>query len=390
MQPFEASTPSAAPRSGMRKSRNGCVACKRRRVKCNEQSPCSACVRRGEPCSLATLTPESTGEDDTSENLPSTREWLQDMELMHHYGNVIREEPFASGPQVAHLWQDTVPQEAFKHPFLLHALLALSALNLAHHHDVDAARYLRLADKHQAIAISGFRNALAGEITLHISAALFACASAISLSTMARSCATAATRASPQGLDVGEIAELFVLTRGVLDFVSVARAHLTQTPMAEMFEGHCMPESEEGKTSLPEHVRKRFRSLEDMILERHQKAPEKLSIVTSALKYLELVYRDLTYFLRVGMIEVGAVWRWTTMVDHKLAGLIIDRDPPTLILVAHYAAATVSARESWPTRQWGVYALQGLSEMLDDNLQHWLDWPMRQIDDRLASLLDSD
>ncbi|KAL0943045.1 fungal Zn binuclear cluster domain-containing protein [Colletotrichum truncatum] len=39
-------------RLGYRKSRNGCLRCKERRVKCDENKPCSACVRHGLPCSL--------------------------------------------------------------------------------------------------------------------------------------------------------------------------------------------------------------------------------------------------------------------------------------------------------------------------------------------------
>ncbi|KAL0934003.1 fungal Zn binuclear cluster domain-containing protein [Colletotrichum truncatum] len=39
-------------RLGYRKSRNGCTRCKKRRVKCDEKKPCTACVRHELPCSL--------------------------------------------------------------------------------------------------------------------------------------------------------------------------------------------------------------------------------------------------------------------------------------------------------------------------------------------------
>ncbi|KAK5116650.1 hypothetical protein LTR62_007324 [Meristemomyces frigidus] len=42
-----------APRIGHKKSRKGCAQCKRRHVKCDEQSPCANCVRHAVPCSLA-------------------------------------------------------------------------------------------------------------------------------------------------------------------------------------------------------------------------------------------------------------------------------------------------------------------------------------------------
>ncbi|CAN8101494.1 unnamed protein product [Discula destructiva] len=40
------------PRLGYTKSRNGCMRCRQRRVKCDEKRPCSACVRHKVKCSL--------------------------------------------------------------------------------------------------------------------------------------------------------------------------------------------------------------------------------------------------------------------------------------------------------------------------------------------------
>ncbi|KAG7409415.1 hypothetical protein Forpe1208_v011783 [Fusarium oxysporum f. sp. rapae] len=39
-------------RLGFRKSRNGCSRCKKRRVKCDEAVPCTACIRHDKACSL--------------------------------------------------------------------------------------------------------------------------------------------------------------------------------------------------------------------------------------------------------------------------------------------------------------------------------------------------
>nr|OQO16213.1 hypothetical protein B0A51_16576 [Rachicladosporium sp. CCFEE 5018] len=47
------SNSSRAPRVGHKKSRKGCAQCKRRHVKCNEESPCTNCQRHGVACSLA-------------------------------------------------------------------------------------------------------------------------------------------------------------------------------------------------------------------------------------------------------------------------------------------------------------------------------------------------
>lgn len=51
----------AMPQLGSKKSRRGCTNCKRRRIKCDEEIPCNSCVKRGEACSLAGVSPSSAG-----------------------------------------------------------------------------------------------------------------------------------------------------------------------------------------------------------------------------------------------------------------------------------------------------------------------------------------
>ncbi|RSM11274.1 hypothetical protein CDV31_006826 [Fusarium ambrosium] len=107
-------------RLGYRKSKNGCLQCKQRRVKCDEKIPCSACARHSLRCSLqdvnkpskATKIPHSVpspeppsqlssaasdAESTSTDGFPflsafsggcfSTGEsnGTRDMELIHHY-----------------------------------------------------------------------------------------------------------------------------------------------------------------------------------------------------------------------------------------------------------------------------------------------------------------
>ncbi|KAG7054449.1 fungal Zn binuclear cluster domain-containing protein [Colletotrichum scovillei] len=57
-------------RLGYRKSRNGCLRCKERRVKCDENKPCSACVRHGLPCSLENAGAPTSASSHSMAHLP--------------------------------------------------------------------------------------------------------------------------------------------------------------------------------------------------------------------------------------------------------------------------------------------------------------------------------
>lgn len=102
----------------------------------------------------------------------------------------------------------------------MHGLLALSALHLASLNPDQAHKYARLCDKHQTIALAKYRSILAANIEPSSADALFAFASTLSLSTMARSCSPVMMGAA-KAIDLDAVVELFYLTRGVRDVIDV-------------------------------------------------------------------------------------------------------------------------------------------------------------------------
>ena len=132
------------------------------------------------------------------------------------------------------LWRDYIPKQALRYTYLMHGLLALSALHLAYVNRDEAdvrGRYLTLADKHQGIAVTELRNELSKTLEPESADALFALAAVISVSSMARSCAVPAVMEVPGALTVDDIAELLVLTRGIRDIIGQTIEYIKQGPM---------------------------------------------------------------------------------------------------------------------------------------------------------------
>ena len=194
---------SGMTQAGSKKSRRGCKRCKERRVKCDEEAPCNNCVRRSEECSLLEPTPSASSDIPTDPALPAnSADWVADLELMHHYSSDTFRAGLGTRPEVQHLWWDYIPKQALTHVFLMHGLLALSALHLAFEQPNRSAHYLQLCDKHQSIALNKFRAILSSEIDPEVADALFALASTISVSSMARSCAVAAATHQAKAMDM--------------------------------------------------------------------------------------------------------------------------------------------------------------------------------------------
>ncbi|KIY70280.1 hypothetical protein CYLTODRAFT_488210 [Cylindrobasidium torrendii FP15055 ss-10] len=127
-----------------KKTKTGCITCRKRKVKCDETSPtCANCARLSVACDWSNGPPiPSSPPDNPSPShetqLPKLPPTLLDwttMEILHNFNIVALNEGYNNSDLFQH-WQSTVPSLAFasQASFLLHAMLSLSAYHLARAH----------------------------------------------------------------------------------------------------------------------------------------------------------------------------------------------------------------------------------------------------------------
>ena len=300
-------------------------------------------------------------------------------ELMHHYTTVMYQ--LGARDAVVHLWRFYIPQQAFKHSFLLHGLLAFTALHLAYLKPHDSPRYLSLGDKHQAIALESFQSILSSNADPDpdMADALFALSATLSLSSMARSCALSANTT----MNMDDIAELFIMTKGIQNMIRLSSEHIRRGPMATMLEYQTRPEGTE--TELPLPVSVHFEALRQ-ILVMYGLDPEALEDCQSALTQLEEIYKNIIDFAPVVDIEIGDISRWQVHVSMGYVRLIQVRNQPALIILAYYAAAITAIHTAWYIHNWAEYALRGISQSLNNSMQHLIEWPLEQLQNKMSEL----
>ncbi|EXK89395.1 hypothetical protein FOQG_07501 [Fusarium oxysporum f. sp. raphani 54005] len=107
-----------------RKSRKGCDACKRRKVKCDERVPCTNCLQRNEQCfqphHISVAIPIVAKAID-----PAPWINLMHLELFHHWDKETRST--LAFPQI---WP-VVMQQAFHEDFVMSAILCTSAMHFS-------------------------------------------------------------------------------------------------------------------------------------------------------------------------------------------------------------------------------------------------------------------
>lgn len=298
---------------------------------------------------------------------------------MHHYTTVLS--VLGVRDNVAYIWRHFIPHEAFKHAFLMHGLLAFSALHLAFLIPDNSPKYLQLCDKHQSIALQHFRSILSSPVDPELANALLAQAATLSISSMARSCALSKTEV----MSMDSVMELFILTKGIANVINLAKEHIARGPLGEMLQNTAYPP---GMTiPLPIGVVSRFEAMRLMLTSPAQGLEQDdLEHCQNALTGLEDVYKNIVYFSRTSDVDIGPVSQWQVKVSMGYIKLVQEHNAPALIILAYYAAAITAIRKAWYTHNWAKYALRGISSSLKPDMQHWLQWPLQQVQDKMCEL----
>lgn len=301
-----------------------------------------------------------------------------DRELMYHYITTLY--CIGAREEVVDLWRTYIPQLALQTPFLMHGLLALAALHLAHTKPEESPKYLQSYDKHQSIALEKYRSILCAPIEPDMADSLLALASMLSVSSMARPCVPPGAAA----MHMDAIAELIIMTKGIRNVIHLAYERVRQGPLAEMLTDP--PEySETAGLVLPEPIAICFHSMKSMLVtsELVEEAREDCQIAVAS---LASIYMRIQRKSATADIEVGDISRWQVTLSMGYVRLIQAQSPPALIVLAFYVAAFTAVRTAWYTQDWAEKALRGISEALDSDMQHWLQWPMQQLGDKMSTL----
>ncbi|OAL47992.1 hypothetical protein IQ07DRAFT_109912 [Pyrenochaeta sp. DS3sAY3a] len=152
------------------KSRTGCSQCKRRRKKCDETPPiCSNCRKSGIVCdydawsqAVSRTASEvfgwNIGTVRIADPLPLASLDQRDVELFRFYA--ARTSFTLSGTRTLAIWQSSTPDEAKSHAFLMHSMLALTALHGCFTSPGGSVDYASIASRHHEAALEAFRTSI--------------------------------------------------------------------------------------------------------------------------------------------------------------------------------------------------------------------------------------
>ncbi|KAH7268029.1 hypothetical protein B0J15DRAFT_577887 [Fusarium solani] len=400
-----------------RKSRKGCLDCRRRRVKCDEEHPsCRTCVRRNVHCeypdnaqrlpSPPTTTLDSNvplyvarSSSSPSASTPATTPLfslanvtsdtfsLIDLRLLHHWITYTSQD-ICRCPPARHIWQGILPQIGFKHPYVLHALLGLAALHIAYQNPQERkVRWMDAVDHHSR-ALDGFQRAVRC-ITEENSEALFVGSVCNVLYVFALSnplqetLDTVSYPATSSRNDRILGAEWIPMIRGLEAVLQPIHIHLQSGRISTIMSlGNWFELDAEKNSSDPvdEYFCRTRETWKDSNCS---------EIYETTLQTLRKCYLYSQQFSSMDP-KVIDQWGWNRAWSGPLMfihfapeayfTLLQQRQPPALVLFAFFGALLHKLDDYWFLEGWGRSIVEVVEDVLGAYWKPWISWPLRVVE----------
>jgi hypothetical protein len=274
---------------------------------------------------------------------------------------------------------------AMPQPFLMHGLLAVSAMHLSYLRQHERTKYEMQSSYHQALATSQLRSVLTNITSENCSAAFALCALLTLISMIYIARRTDAERDRSGTSFVDDIVHHFMLTRGIGGVLADHWVTILSGPLKILSTDKL---EDPDAYTLPPHIEQQFSALRERIIPSLSSSdPVALQTCLDALDGLELVYKN-CFFLHPHLprskLEIGVALRWMSLVPAEFMTLLKQRNPMALILLAHFIVLFTHFGDEWFLQGWCEHAMTSIENIVSEQDLAGLQWPLEQLRDNHA------
>lgn len=300
------------------------------------------------------------------------------LELMHFY---TTETSFtlSNRPELQQIWQRAVPRMAFTHDFLLHGILAFSALHLARQEPERKALLYTEASAHHNIGLKMFRTAICN-VTPQNCDACFAFSAIIAAYAWASSDQAGDLFFSDASISDGKSnVEWVSLLRGVHTLLKVAGDWMADGSMKNILESRsldpevCRAADPEAGVRLSALSQLWVSSSDTFDLDDLKTLDETLALLQEAWGLVALSASD----SKVDTILV--VYGWPIKVPEAFFAMIKEQRPEALIVLAHYSLLLNKVDQLWYMQGMSRRLLQTIHSKIGKEWESWIAWPLQDL-----------
>lgn len=288
---------------------------------------------------------------------------LTELELMIQWSNETYQ-VLSRNERTDHIWRSLVPQEALTQPFLMHGILALSALHLGREKDESDSRraaYIRLAVAHQNQALALFRNLL-HDINPSNVKAMFAFASIVAVYSFGF---PHTPPAEDPWRDVDDLYQILIPVRGVQEVINTASSFLRDSDFRPLMQMDDHP------PALTDDERDAFERLRQANIALAARDPTHVvDVFARAIGKVEKILGTVS----VGSTSVGTAGRLAIELPRAYVECVRDHHPLAMVLLAFYCAILHRLRRNWCLDGWGARVARAVWCVLDESCGPVASW----------------
>ncbi|KAL1642434.1 hypothetical protein SLS58_005508 [Diplodia intermedia] len=309
---------------------------------------------------------------------------------------------FCQDARLAPLWRDVIPDCAFSHEYLMHGLLAVSALHYGHANQSHKQTYSLLSARHQALALNWFSAQLRNDIINedNYKAQIFLGSIVFIFPVFA------VAEAGREGRPVSthDVVQAFVLLKGeclpptpppifssILDTPPPMTssqwvagggecdllAALTKASVPAAAADVVEPDEPAGAAAGGEFVRQLETTargaVRAIIAADHQQAVVVCEAAVEALR--ETYARVMAAAPAPGRMADG-IWIWPLLLPEPFVALIAEGHPAALVVLAHFAALMRCCEVYWWSEGWSESVVDMIVARLEARALAWVEWPV--------------
>ncbi|KAG5807731.1 hypothetical protein H9Q74_007485 [Fusarium xylarioides] len=305
---------------------------------------------------------------------------MEDMALLHHWTVATSLDVYKNSP-LSIMCQVTYPKIAFQHPFVMQALLALTALHIAYLEPQERLRYTAEAAHYHSLGLQGFNEAISHS-NEGMAEGLFVWSSVNLFYVFAAS---------------GRLGEGFwdesswggrkdrILGAGWIPMLrgiqTILMPYFEVLSAGQLREALNIGNWDDIDPDLVEDIEdKRFCRLRE-IWEHNPDA----STYDDILYVLRRIRMFMAQFSTMdaeppGSSVTNRAWQgaflFVPFASERYFSLLHQRQPPALILYAFYGALLHSLNDSWFMEGWGYDIVGVVNDLLGSYWEHWISWPL--------------
>ena len=298
------------------------------------------------------------------------------LQLLHHFITVTSET--LDVETISHeAWKLIIPQIALSHDFLMHSILAVAALHIAHLRPEQGRSYWERAVQHQDRALELQQDEVVNASSNNADA-LF------SFSLLVIYFAFASPKASGSQESEEPFAgaiESISTIRGIRYVVSRIQQWVEAGPLAHMLSFH--PGNIKSKHSFndldTDRYFQRFLVLcstsSDMNKTHEFEDIEQYAAAASTLRASFLKAEAVAD----GTLKTSPIGHWACRLAPEFLQKLGKQHPIPMVLVAHWCVILAQIRQYWWIQGWVGHTMGQIQECLPREYHEWLEWPTKKI-----------